>query len=48
MAQAARETLEAIPLSPTLAASHAHEQLLDAVAALLPVARQYISEYVSA
>jgi geranylgeranyl diphosphate synthase type I len=38
MAQATREVLEGVTLSPTAAASHAREQLQAAVATLLPIA----------
>jgi geranylgeranyl diphosphate synthase type I len=40
MAQATREALEVITLPPTAAARHARDQLLDAVAALLPIAER--------
>jgi geranylgeranyl diphosphate synthase type I len=40
MAEATREALEVISLPPTAAASHARDQLLDAVAALLPIAER--------
>jgi geranylgeranyl diphosphate synthase type I len=48
MAQATREALEAISLPRTPAASHARDQLLAAVAALLPVAAPYANGHVRA
>jgi geranylgeranyl diphosphate synthase, type I len=41
MALATRDALEVIPLASTIAAKQAREQLLTAVGALLPIARQY-------